>query len=98
MPRLSIPITTSYVPVRVTGDATLFRNATFFGYKNFNVSGVPVNNGAIVYFGINSGECAMQIAAGSSSAYTIYTTQERDNLSNYFVQGASGDGVYVIYN
>ena len=99
MPRLSFNLF-STSPTAVTGSSStlLFRNDTFFGIKGFNASGTPISNSSTIYFGINSGECVMSATAGSSSAYTIQTIQERDSLGNYWIQGASGDGCYIIYN
>ncbi len=99
MPKLSFNLFTTY-PAQITGlnPPLFFRNATFFGVKSFNASGVPVSNSSTIYYGISSGECPMSVGAGSSSAYTINTSNERDSLSNYWVQGAIGDGCYIIYN
>ena len=98
MPRILLKIANNNAPQQVTGSTTLFRNATFFGVSGFNPSGIPINNSGIVYFGVSSGECVMNVATGGSTQYVIPTTQERDSLSNYWYQGNSLDGLYIIYN
>ena len=99
MPRILQLVAAANTPTQITGSNLLFRNATFFGYKGFAAGGTPTSNTSTVYYGINSGECAMQVTAGSSAAYTITTTQERDNLGNYYFQSATnGDGIYILFN
>ncbi len=87
-------------PQLITGsNSLLYRSATFFGCSGFNASGIPISNTSTVYFGVNSGQCVMSVAAGASSIYTVQTTQERDNLGNIWFQSATkGDGLYVLYN
>ena len=98
MPRIFIPINTSYVPVNITGSPTLFRYANFYAYKGFTVSGLPINNTNPIYIGLNSGEAAIQVSTGQYTTRIIQTQNERDNLQAYWVQGLSGDGLYAIYN
>lgn len=90
---------TSTSPTRVTGSngPLFFRTATFFGTKSFDSSGIFVNNTSVLYYGSESGKLPMVVPAGSSSAYQM-TAPERDCLGNYWVQGVSGDGVYILYN
>ncbi len=99
MPRTSINITNFNTPQQVTTSQTLVRNLTFFGYSGFNNSGIAINNAGTVFIGnFSSGEFPMSVGAGSSFQYTITTASERENLANWWIRGATLDGVYIIYN
>jgi hypothetical protein len=98
MPRILTNILVANTSQQITGSSTFFRDATFFGIKSFS-NNTGVSNTSTVYFGINSGECALSTSAGLSAAYTLPTLAERDNLANWWFQSATtGDGLYIIYH
>jgi hypothetical protein len=98
MPRILLNITVNNTPQQITGAPTFFRTASFFGISGFNSNGTPKNNIQTVYVGTVSGECPMVAAAGSSFVYNTQTDRERENLGNWFYQGTTGDGLYIVYN
>lgn len=90
-----LPILVNTLPMQVTGDSTLFKHLTVFGYKGFTASGVPLNNSAPVYLGLASGESPFAIATGASLSYNVQPNSL--SLSNLWLQGAgSNDGAYII--
>lgn len=82
-------------PTRVTGQSTLFKTASFWGYKSFT-NGIPNNNTSTVYVGVaNSGELPIVINTGSYFNWTLHPIQA-ESLSNFWVKGTSGDGLYIV--
>lgn len=81
-------------PKQVTGDAVLFKTASFFGVKSFT-NGVPNANGADVYVGVFSGELPITVSSGSYFNWTLHPNQA-ESLHNFWVKGTSGDGLYII--
>ncbi len=86
---------TSTAPQRLTSaeQGVFFTSATFFGYKSFTPSGFPINNTQPVYFGISSAQLPFIVTTGSK---VVCDGGRRDSLANYYFQGVSGDGVYVL--
>ncbi len=94
--RMSV-ISISNTPQNFISGATIFSNATFWGYSGFNISGVPQNNAGTVYISPNSGQMAISITAGSFATWALDPKTQKDDLSNYYIYGAAGDGVYAIW-
>ena len=72
-----------------------FNTFTAWGYKSWTASGLPVANTAPVYMGVDSGKLSMAINTGSYFNWTLHPNQ-KESLSNIWVKGDVGDGVYLI--
>jgi hypothetical protein len=94
MDSLLVQLALANTAQKVTGVSTPYKTASFFGYKSFS-AGVPQNNSATVYLGFKSGELPIAVPTGQRVEWNLLSTQG-DNLNNFWVQGASGDSVYII--
>lgn len=81
--------------ITTTGGVHQFNSAVFFGYNNFN-NGKPVNNTSGVYLGIKTTEQPIFINSGGANFSWNLQHKSRQDLSNWYIQGNAGDGVYII--
>ncbi len=84
-------LTSTNVAQRIISTKNLFNYITFWGYSGF-LSGVPLANASSAYVGININKLPVEVSAGSPAGITL-DLQHKDDLNNYFVIGASGDGL-----
>lgn len=90
---------TGALPQKLTNTSNLITEATFYGFSGF-LSGMGRNNTATVYVGLESGRLPIQVATGLSAAFRIDTPDHtlKEDLSNFWIKGTSGNALYVIYN
>lgn len=96
MSELLINFSQNYVPTRITGVDTLFKQVTFYGYSGFNASGIPNLNTAPYYVGKNSGQLYMGIPTGNYVSLQL-PTETKDALNNFYIAGKINDKAYIIY-
>lgn len=98
MPTAHKILTLSNTPTQISGVEAGLSSAKLFGFRGFNTNGQPINNNSGVYFGIsNSGQLAFNLGTGSLFSLDFSTKNQRESLSNIWFNGATGDGIYVIY-
>lgn len=71
--------------------------ATVYGISGFNISGLPVNNQQLLYFGYTSGQYPGSVATGSFTNLTFPDSHRRESLSNLWFWGVQNDGAYIVY-
>ena len=98
MPTLLKRITDANVSTQITGTSVQFSSATFYGVSGAHPNGRLLPNVSNVYIGIKSGELPTLISSGESYNWNITPKAQKDDLSNFWVNGAVNDGVYVIYH
>ena len=83
-------------PQRLTQDErnSFFKTVVFFGYSGFS-TGIPLLNLNPVYIGLESGKLPFILNTGSYVNLTL-TDKQRDNLSRFWFNGTSGEGLTVI--
>ncbi len=89
------------LPTRLTGSATLFKQASFIACSGFNASGVPIYGLNRLFLGTSTSYLPIVIPAGNTgvSFNSFYENAGIDDLSNYYVMPTNtGDGCYVYYN
>lgn len=97
MPTLHKVLTAANTPTQITGASVGFTSATFWGYSGRNAQGLELNNTSNVYLGVKSGEMIVTLSSGSYFNWNLVPRNQKDDLSNFWVQGTQGDGVYVVY-
>lgn len=90
-------ITATNAPFRVTGDRTQFTSATFFPIKSFGSDGLPSYNTNLTYIGLESGRMHVTVPTGSFFNWTLQPKMNAEDLSNFWVNGTNGDGMYVVW-
>lgn len=88
-------LTGTNTPQPITGANIRFVNATFFGYKNFN-TGISNNNSGPIILGKTPAALPFQVNTGANFNLNLGGTRSVEDLTNFWFQGTSGDGVYVI--
>lgn len=96
MPQLSKVITSSESEQITTSHAN-FTTATFWAYKDFSANGIAIFNSGTIYIGMESGKLPIAVAAGDYFNWTLDAKNQSDSLSNFWLRGQTGDGVYVVY-
>lgn len=97
MPFLLKRITDANVSTQITGVSLQFSSATFFAVSGAHPNGRLLPNTSNIYIGIKSGQLPLLISSGNSYNWNIEPKAQKDDLSNFWVNGAVNDGVYVIY-
>jgi hypothetical protein len=88
-------ITTPNTPQQLTTNSRSFQMATFYGFKALASNGTGVNNVSGLWLGPTSGASVNYIIPGDVLNYTLpYNNIE--NISNFYMVGAVGDGVVAI--
>lgn len=84
----------SNTPQPITGSTSRFSTAIMWGYKGFT-TGAPQDNTNTIYIGLESGRLPIAVATGSYFNWSLQPSL-REVVNNFWIRGASGDGVYIV--
>ena len=85
----------NFTPQNLTG-TNAFTTATFYGFSGYNLStNTPLFNSGTVWLGYASGKSVISIATGQSYTVNLFSSAGV-SLSNYWINGGLGDGVFVV--
>lgn len=89
-----IPLSGNFQRILSVSYGNNFKSFVAFGYSGFT-GGLPVDNTNTAYIGYETGKLPYTVSAGSYATIDV-PGKGRDNLSNLWIKGASGDGLFVI--
>lgn len=95
MSNFLVSLTSSQPQVVTSSGDLLFKTVSFWGYRGFDASGLPLPNTNVVYVGVESGKLPIAINSGSYFNWTLHPNQ-RESLANFWIRGATNDGLYLI--